>query len=90
MIATNRVIRVYPYVSSQARYGNLAASVLYPKTEDPGDAPVSVLKVGASSMPAVDLGTSTAGTANFSALGFTKIPEAPPPTRGRSSTPRAT
>jgi hypothetical protein len=82
VIATNRVIRVYPYVSSQARYGNLAASVLYPKTEDPGDAPVSVLKVGASSMPAVDLGTSTAGTANFSALGFTKIPEAPPSDKG--------
>ena len=27
VIATSRVIRVYPYVSSQARYGNLAASV---------------------------------------------------------------
>ena len=89
VIATNRVIRVYPYVSSQARYGNLAASVLYPKTEDPGDAPVSVLKVGASSMPAVDLGDSTAGTANFTALGFTEIPKDPLPTRARSSTPRA-
>jgi len=82
VIATNRVIRVYPYVSSQARYGSLAASVLFPKTEDPGDAPVSVLKVGASSMPTVNLGDSTAGTANFSALGFTKIPEEPPSDKG--------
>ena len=82
VIATSRVIRVYPYVSSQARYGSLAASVLFPKTEDPGDAPVSVLKVGASSMPTVNLGDSTAGTANFSALGFTKIPEEPPSDKG--------
>jgi hypothetical protein len=82
VIATKRVIRVYPYVSSQARYGNLAASVLHPKTEDPGAAPVSVLKVGASSMPTVDLGDSTAGTANFEALGFTKIPEEPPSDKG--------
>jgi hypothetical protein len=79
VIATSPVIRVYPYVSSQARYGNLAASVLYPTT---GDAPVSVLKVGASSMPSVDLGTSTAGTANFAALGFTKIPKEPPSDKG--------
>lgn len=82
VISTSRVIRVYPYVSSQTRYGNLAASVLYPKTEDPGDAPVSVLKVGANSMPAVDLGTSTAGTANFAALGFTEIPNDPPSDKG--------
>ena len=79
VIATSRVIRVYPYVSSQARYGKLAASVLYPTT---GDAPVSVLKVGASSMPTVDLGTSTAGTADFAALGFTKIPQEPPSPKG--------
>jgi hypothetical protein len=79
VIATSRVIRVYPYVSSQARYGNLTASVLYPKTGEAGDAPVSVLKVGANSMPTVDLGTSTAGTADFAALGFTKVPEKPLP-----------
>jgi hypothetical protein len=82
VIATNRVIRVYPYVSSQARYGNLAASVLYPTTGEAGDAPVSVLKVGANSMPAVALGDSTAGTANFAALGFTKIPTEPPSEKG--------
>jgi hypothetical protein len=82
VIATRRVIRVYPYVSSQARYGNLVASVLYPTTGEAGDSPVSVLKVGASSMPAVDLGTSTAGTANFVALGFTKIPKELPSNKG--------
>jgi hypothetical protein len=82
VIATNRVIRVYPYVSSQARYGNLVASVVYPKTEDPGDAPVSVLKVGANSMPSVNLGDSTAGTANLAALGFTKIPKEAPSPKG--------
>jgi hypothetical protein len=82
VVSTSRVIRVYPYVSSQARYGNLAASVLFPKTEDPGDAPVSVLKVGASSMPTVNLGTSTAGTASFSALGFTEVPKTPPSDKG--------
>ena len=40
---------------------------------------MSVLKVGANSMPSVDLGTSTAGTADFAALGFTKVPEKPLP-----------
>jgi hypothetical protein len=79
VISTSRVIRVYPYVSSQARYGNLAASVLYPTT---GNADVSVLKVGASSMPTVDLGDSTEGTAHFAALGFTKVPEEPPSPKG--------
>ena len=82
VIATNRVIRVYPYVSSQDRYGNLAASVLYPANGEAGDAPVSVLKVGASSMPSVDLGDSTAGTANFAALGFTEIPKEAPSPKG--------
>jgi hypothetical protein len=79
VIATSRVIRVYPYVSSQARYGNLAASVLYPTT---GNAAVSVLKVGANSMPTVHLGDSTEGTAHFAALGFTKVPEEPPSPKG--------
>jgi hypothetical protein len=82
VIATNRVIRVYPYVSSQDRYGNLAASVLYPANGEAGNSPVSVLKVGASSMPTVNLGASTAGTANFSALGFTEVPKKPPSAKG--------
>jgi hypothetical protein len=79
VIATTRLIRVYPYVSSQERYGNLAATVLYPKT---GKANVSVLQVGANSMPTVELATSTAGAANFYALGFTRIPTEPPSTKG--------
>jgi hypothetical protein len=79
VIATTRLVRVYPYVISQERHGNLAAEVLYPKT---GKAKVSVLKVGASSMPTVDLASSAAGTAHFTALGFTKIPTEPPSDKG--------
>ena len=79
VIATTPLIRVYPYVADQDRYGNLAASVLYPKT---GDASVAVLKVGASSMPTVKLGSSTAGAASFYALGFTKVPTEPPSDKG--------
>jgi hypothetical protein len=79
VIATTRLIRVYPYVSSQERYGDLAADVLYPKT---GKANVTVLKVGASSMPTVALATSTAGSANFAALGFTEVPTEPPSDKG--------
>jgi hypothetical protein len=79
VIATTRLVRVYPYVSSQERYGNLAADVLYPKT---GKASVAVLKVGASSMPTVNLAESNAGTADFAAIGFTKIPTEPPSDKG--------
>jgi hypothetical protein len=74
VIATSKVVRVYPYVTSQERFGNLDATILYPKT---GKASVSVLQVGANSMPTVDLATSTAGTEHFAALGFTTIPKAP-------------
>src|SRR4029450_252083 len=56
VIATSKVVRVYPYVTSQERFGNLDATVLYPKT---GKATVSVLQVGANSMPTVDLASST-------------------------------
>jgi hypothetical protein len=79
VIATTRLVRVYPYVISQERHGNLAAEVLYPKT---GKATVSVLKVGASSMPTVDLAASTDGATDFTALGFTKIPTEPPSDKG--------
>src|SRR4029453_1773146 len=82
VIATNRVIRVYPYVPSQDRYGNLAASVLYPTNGEAGNSPVSVLKVGPSSMPTVNLGASTAAPAKFSALGFTEVPKKPPSAKG--------
>jgi hypothetical protein len=79
VVATTRLVRVYPYVASQERYGNLAADVLYPKT---GKADVSVLKVGASSMPTIELATSTTPKASFYALGFTKIPTEPPTDKG--------
>jgi hypothetical protein len=74
VIATSKVVRVYPYVTSQERFGNLDATVLYPKT---GKATVSVLQVGANSMPTVDLASSTVGTEHFTALGFTEVPEIP-------------
>jgi hypothetical protein len=79
VVATTRLVRVYPYVADQERHGNLAADVLYPTT---GKANVSVLKVGASSMPTVDLATSAAGTAHFTALGFTEIPKERPTDKG--------
>jgi hypothetical protein len=78
VIATTRLVRVYPYVADQGRHGNLAAAVLYPKT---GKADVSVLKVGASSMPTVELATSTTGE-SFYALGFTGIPRELPTDKG--------
>jgi hypothetical protein len=79
VIATAKVVRVYPYVASQEREGNLVASVLYPTS---GRAQVSVLKVGANSMPTVNLATSTAGTQDFAVLGFTRIPREPPSDKG--------
>jgi hypothetical protein len=79
VIATTRLVRVYPYVADQERNGDLAAEVLYPKT---GKADVSVLKVGSGSMPTVDLATSMDGAVNFTALGFTKIPTEPPSDKG--------
>ena len=74
VIATSKVVRVYPYVTSQERFGNLDATVLYPRT---GKASVSVLKIGANSMPTVDLAPSTADTEDFAALGFTTVPKDP-------------
>nr|AHE14627.1 hypothetical protein asmbl_2 [uncultured bacterium] len=71
VIFTKRLVRVLPFVSSQKDFGNLEATVLAPKAGQPGD--VVVLKVGASSMPTVRLGTSVKGTA-FTVLGFTTVP----------------
>jgi cytoskeletal protein RodZ len=61
---------VYPYVTSQQEHGALRAEVL------PGGTPdVAVLSVrGATSMPTVGLGESTAGAQALAALGFTGIP----------------
>src|SRR4029453_2478120 len=72
LVTATRVVRVFPWVSSQAKYGQLAAEVLSPadgRTQD-----VAVLRVGASSMPTVALAQSAAGTKAFTALGFTAVP----------------
>jgi hypothetical protein len=62
---------VYPYVSSQEKYGGLPATLLPVSTSD-----VAVLQVrGASSMPTVGLGESTKGARALAVLGFTSIPE---------------
>jgi hypothetical protein len=61
---------VYPYVSSQEKYGQLEAELLPASTSD-----VAVLQVrGASGMPTVLLGESTEGAAALAALGFGGIP----------------
>jgi S1-C subfamily serine protease len=61
---------VYPYVTSQQRYGNLRAEVLKGTTKD-----VAVLRVrGANSMPTVAVAKSTAGASALGVLGFTGIP----------------
>src|SRR4051794_37973971 len=63
---------VYPYVTSQQRYGGLHAEVLPGGTRD-----VAVLSVrGANSMPTVAVGSSTAGAEALGVLGFTGIPGA--------------
>jgi hypothetical protein len=68
---------VYPYVTSQARYGTLQATVLQGSNPN-----VAVLKVGgASSMPTVALGQSAAGAKALGALGFTDVPGAAGPHR---------
>ncbi len=69
VVFSRRVVRVLPFVSSQQRYGNLAAEVISGPSSQ-----VAVLKVGASSMPTVNLATSTEGVAAFAALGFSTTP----------------
>ena len=65
---------VYPYVTSQQRYGGLHAEVLG------GTSDVAILRVrGANSMPTVAVGTSTAGAEALGVLGFTGIPGADNP-----------
>lgn len=67
VIATNVRYRVMPFVTDQAMFGNLSAEVLYPPKGTPSD--VAVLRVGASSMPAVQLASRLAGSA-YAVLGF--------------------
>jgi hypothetical protein len=60
---------VYPYVSSQQRYGNLSAEVLS-ATRD-----VAALRVrGANSWPTVAIAPSMAGASALGVLGFTGVP----------------
>jgi hypothetical protein len=76
LISVSRLVRVYPWVSDQKKYGALPAEVLSPaegKTQD-----VAVMRVGASSMPTVALGQSASATKGFTVLGFEDVPTAKP------------
>ncbi|MDF2145364.1 trypsin-like peptidase domain-containing protein [Knoellia sp. p5-6-4] len=67
---------VYPYVSSQQRYGNLRAEVLS------GSKDVAVLRVrGANGWPTVRVAQSAAGASALGVLGFTGVPSAKYPLR---------
>jgi hypothetical protein len=72
VVFSRRVVKVLPFVLSQRQFGDLTAEVLVPKDGKAQD--VAVLKVGGSSMPTVNLATSTEGVAAFSILGFTEVP----------------
>jgi len=72
VVFSSLLVKVLPFVSDQKQFGDLTAAVVYPKTGAPQD--VVVLKVGASSMPTVDLARSTDGVAAFSELGFGDVP----------------
>jgi hypothetical protein len=76
LLTVSRLVRVYPWVSDQKKYGALPAEVLSPtegKTQD-----VAVMRVGASSMPTVALGQSASATKAFTVLGFDNVPAAKP------------
>ncbi|MGH8969152.1 MAG: trypsin-like peptidase domain-containing protein [Actinomycetes bacterium] len=72
VIATTMQVVVHPSVTSQQKFGNLPAEVLSPKPGEASD--VAVLRVGASSMPTVELGQSVKGAEAVAALGFTGVP----------------
>jgi hypothetical protein len=66
---------VYPYVTSQQRYGTLHAELLPGATKD-----VAVLRIrGANGMPTVAVAESAAGAKALSVIGFTGIPSAAHP-----------
>jgi hypothetical protein len=69
--------RVYPYVSSQQKFGDLSADLISPRPGSTAD--VALLRIGASSMPTVNLGQSVAGAEAISVLGFTSVPTAAHP-----------
>jgi hypothetical protein len=70
VVASTREVRVLPFVSDQRVYGDLPAEVVYPQE---GSNDVAVLRVGASSMPTVQLASGLEGTA-YAVLGFTRTP----------------
>jgi Trypsin-like peptidase domain len=74
LLTVNRVVKVFPWVSDQGKYGNLVAEVLSPAESKAQD--VAVLRIGASSMPTVGLGQSPSASKAFTALGFSGIPTA--------------
>jgi hypothetical protein len=63
---------VQPFVSDQKQYGNLTAETIYPTAGKTSN--VSVLKVGASSMPSVTLASGDSSVEALSTLGFTATP----------------
>ena len=74
---------VYPYVTSQQRYGNLKAEVLPGATKD-----VAVLRVrGANSMPTVAVAQSLVGASALGVLGFTGVPSPSSPLAGDQPAP---
>lgn len=82
MRTTLRVV-VYPYVTSQTRYGALAAQVLTRNLTSSPDPDVAVLKVAATSMPTVKLAAfdvtkakAPGGEIPGAVLGFTGVPGA--------------
>jgi hypothetical protein len=76
LISVSRLVRVYPWVSDQKKYGALPAEVLSPAAGKRQD--VAVVRVGASSMPTVALGQSATATKGFTVLGFGDVPTAKP------------
>lgn len=71
LIFSRRAVEVLPFVSSQERYGKLAATVLEQGAGQKSD--VVVLKVGASSMPTARIAQAVRGTP-FAVLGFKGVP----------------
>ena len=70
-VSVSRVVRVFPWVSDQRKFGLLTAEVLSPaqgKTQD-----VAVLRIGASSMP-TSRSASRPATKAFTVLGFSDVP----------------
>ena len=72
VIKLTRVVKAYPYVTDQGKYGNLLATVLTPAEGTSAD--IAVLRVPAGSMPTVNLVDPNATTYHLGVLGFDGIP----------------